>query len=80
MFSWKRKVASESLRLGHQLVLDLALIGVLRVRRVANTGIDPGVVVHDAAGIDERLETPPAVVFAIPELPTSPNGSSGISG
>ena len=54
--------------LGHQFALDLALEGVLRVRRVANTGVDLGAVVHDAAGIGERLEPPPAVVFAHPRV------------
>ena len=34
---------------------------IVQVRRVAHAGIDPGAVIHCAARVGERLETPPAM-------------------
>ena len=45
--------------LRHQFGFDFALEGMLRVGRVAHTGINLGAVIQDAARVGERLETPP---------------------
>ena len=51
--------------LWRQFAFNRALEGVLRVRRVAHTGVNPGAVIEHAACVGERLETPPAVVPAV---------------